>query len=645
MPSHPPSPLPGSSLPRRRAARGLALAGALLLAAAAALPAQEPLEAFADAMEVRAGAEQPVLHYTVRVDAADLTGYTVELRVRNAPDTLRLQMPVWAPGAYRVANFARYVRDFTVSSGGRTARVTRPDSSTWVAVVRGGEATVRYRFAYPNATAASTPNNRNFLQPTGGLLDGPATYVYVRGHKLAPAHVTFDLPAEWRIATGLVPTGHARTFFAASYDVLIDSPVLMGDLRVWPFQVDGVPHRVAYWPLPDATPFDTSAFVGAVQASVATARDIFGRLPYREYTFLYVDGAGGGLEHLNSTTIGAPSAALARDPRARTGVTSHEYFHTWNIKRLRPAVLGPFDYQQPVRTLDLWFAEGVTDYYADVIARRAGFVSEAEARDALAGAIASYLGNPASDKVSPQRSSWTAWDPPSVNGGYSISYYLQGALLGELLDVQIRDATDLRRGMDDVMRTMFARFGGREGYRSEDVLLAVNETCACDLQLFFERHVSGPEQIEWDRYLALLGWRAVISGGPAADSAGRPRPDLRAGVTGFGGIGRAGGAAGTPPRLVVPEPASAWARAGLVSGDVVLRVNGQPVTDGASWREALSAPQIGDVVRVDYTRGGERRSAEVTLTGYDVATVRLEDVPRVSDRMRRMRKLWMAGAQ
>ena len=636
MPSHPHSPL------RHLAARGLALAGTLLLSAAA-LPAQEPFDTFADAMEVRAGAEQPVLHYTVRVDAADLTGYTVELRVRNAPDTLRLQLPVWAPGAYRLANFARYVRDMTVTSGGRTARVARPDSSTWLAPVRDGEATVRYRFAYPNAAAASTPNNRNFLQPTGGLLDGPATYVYLAGHKLAPAHVTFDLPAEWRIATGLVPTGEARTFFAPSYDVLIDSPVLVGDLRVWPFQVDGVPHRVAYWPLPDATPFDTTAFVDAVRTSVTTARDVMGRLPYREYTFLYVDGAGGGLEHLNSTTIGAPSAALARDPRARTGVTSHEFFHTWNIKRLRPAMLGPFDYQRPVRTLDLWFAEGVTDYYADVIARRASFVSETEAREALASAIASYLGNPASDKVSPQRSSWTAWDPPSVNGGYSISYYLQGALLGELLDVQIREATDLRRGMDDVMRTMFERFGGREGYRSEDVLVTVNDTCGCDLQLFFERHVNGPEQIEWDRYLALLGWRAVVSARPAADSAGAPRPDLRAGVIGFGGIGSAGGAAGTPPRLVVPEPASAWARAGLVTGDVVLQVNGQPVTDGASWREALGTPQIGDVVRVDHTRDGKRMTAEVTLTGYEVVTVRLEELPKVSDRMRRMRKLWMAG--
>jgi predicted metalloprotease with PDZ domain len=255
---------------RRRVLAALVVSAPLL---PGALLAQDPLARYSDAFEAQLPVDAPALHYTVHVDPADLGGYAVELRVRNAPDTLRLQLPEWAPGAYRMAGFARYVRDLAMTAGERALRVARTDSSTWVAATPGGEVTVRYRIAYPNATAARTPNNRGFLRETGGLVDGPATFVYLAGRKLLPAHVTFAVPARWRIATGLVPTADPRTFFAPSYDVLIDSPALLGELREWRFAVDGVPHRVAYWPLSDAAPFDTAGFVRAVQIVSASFRE------------------------------------------------------------------------------------------------------------------------------------------------------------------------------------------------------------------------------------------------------------------------------------------------------------------------------------------------------------------------------------
>jgi predicted metalloprotease with PDZ domain len=618
---------------------------ALTLVAAPAL-AQDPLRTYSDAFEARFDPAQPVLHYTVRVDSADLRQLSVRLDVRGASDTLVLRLPIWAPGAYRVANFAQYVRGLAATDGdGGAALAVRaePDSARWTVVTRDGRATVRYAVRFPSATAARTPNNRSFLQPTGGLVDGPLTYVYVEGEKLAPAHVTFDLPRDWRIATGLRPTGDARTFFAPSYDVLIDSPVLMGALHVWPFTVDGVPHRAAYWPSPDAVAFDTTAFVAAVQRSVEGARTVFGRLPYRDYTFLFIDGTGGGLDHLNSTSIGVRSASLARDPRASTGVTTHEFFHAWNVKRLRPAPLGPFDYQHPVRTTGLWFAEGITDYYADAIARRVGFVDEAQARDALAASIESYLNNPAHDRVSPERSSWTAWDGPAGNDGYSISYYLQGSIIGELLDVQLRQATGLRRGMDDVMRLMFARHAGAEGYRGEDVVHAVNDVCGCDLHRFFDRHVAGAREFAFDSLLAPLGWKTVVTRGPATTDDGRPAADLRVSVTGFAGIGSAGGVAGSAPKLSISDPTSAWYRAGLRAGDAVVSVNGRPVADAATFRAVLGTPAIGRQVRVTVRRDGRELTVPVTVTGYERVAVRLADVADVTPAMRAMRRAWMTG--
>jgi predicted metalloprotease with PDZ domain len=628
--------------------RRLIPAALLAVASVSPLRAQDPLRSYSEAFELRLDRTQPELRYDVQVDPADYSAYRVTLTIRNAPDTLNLQLPIWAPGAYRVANFARNVRDLSVQADGGAVRVARDDSSSWRAVVpRGATAVVRYTIRHPGTTAARAANNRSFLRPDGALFDGPQTFVYLDGQKLVPAQVHFTMPAGWHIVTGLVPTADPATFAAPSYDVLIDSPVLAGPaLHVWPFDVDGIPHRAAYWALPNAVPFDTVAFAASVKHIVETARDVMGRLPYREYAFLFIDGTGGGLEHLNSTTIGAPSGALAKNPLSRADVTAHEFFHLWNIKRIRPAVLGPFDYQHPVRTTDLWWSEGVTDYFAEEILRRAGYQSEPAARQALATTIESFLGNPAHTRISPERSSWTAWDTPAANGGYSLSYYIQGALLGELLELELRDRTDLRRGMDDVARRLFDRFAGPRGFTGEDLLHVVNEVCGCDLQSFFAAHVSGADELDVDRWLRLIGYRALVVRAPARDSVGRPLPDLRLSASAFGGYGSAGGAAGGAPRLVVGDPSSAWGRAGLLTGDQVRTVNGRRITSDAELRAALAGLRIGDQAIVEVQRDGvgEPVTTRVPVTGYERTTVTVVELPVVTERMRRLRAIWLTGS-
>lgn len=622
---------------RRSAAVGLLLA----LLAWAPLSAQLPNRGYADAFELRVDRRQPVLLYTVRADAQDLTGFQLRLDVRNAPDTIRFAIPIWAPGAYRVASFHRNLRDVRVTGASGDVPVVREDSSTWRAVVPGGSASITYRVRFPSAAAARAANNRSFLRDTGGLIDGPATFVYLTAFKLAPAHVRFDLPASWRIATGLTPTTDDHVFAAASYDVLIDSPVLIGGFRDWHFLVDGVPHRVAYWLQPDARSFDTTRFVGVIQRIVETARDIMTRLPYRDYTFIYVDGAGGGLEHLNSTTIGIGSDELRRDATAHASVTAHEYFHLWNVKRVRPAVLGPFDYQHPVRTTDLWWSEGVTDYFAAEILRRSGLESERDALRAIRDNIESYVGNPAHTRISPERSSWTAWDTPRVNGGYSISYYLQGALLGELLELQIRRATSNTRGMDDVERLLFDRFAGDRGFTSEDLLHVVNEVCGCDLQDFFERHVNSAEEIDFDRYFSAAGLRIGVSREEAVDSARRPLADQRIGVLTPAGYGSAGGAAGSRLRLIVSDPRSVWGDAGLLTGDELVSLNGAEVRTPADFREAIGKLAIGARATVQFLRDGRMASVIVHLKGYERTGVTLNSLSELNEDQRSLRQKWL----
>ncbi|HET9003806.1 MAG TPA: hypothetical protein VFN39_07360, partial [Gemmatimonadaceae bacterium] len=506
--------------------------------------------------------------------------------------------------------------------------------------VPGGVLEVRY-----DVVGDSSPNNRAFLRGSGALLDGPGTYLYLLDQTLAPARVHFDVPSTWRIVTGLQPTLDPASFFAPSYDVLVDSPVLMGDARslaVRQLDVEGVPHRVAWWRRPGAPAFDTAAFVAPIPRVVEQVKRIFGWIPYRDYSFLFIDGTGGGLEHLNSTTIGISAAAVARDSLAHLDVTAHEYFHHWNVKRIRPAALGPFDYQRATRTRSLWLSEGVTDYFAGAIVRRAGLVADSAARDALASSIESYLGNPASAVLAPERSSFTAWDTPVVNHGYSLSYYLSGGLLGEVLDVRLRARNEGSGGMDALMRRLRDRYAGARGFTDPDIRREASAVCGCDMSSFFASYVAGAKTLPLDDFATALGWRLVVERAAAADSAGNPLPDRRVGIIPYGGAGSAGGAMGGPLKLSVSDPTSAWGKAGLTTGDTLIAVNGASVATASAFRALLAPLAMGDSLTILVRRGGER-SFVVHAGGYERTRVRLEELPSPTDAQLRARDRWMHG--
>lgn len=654
---HPPNPRQSVQRYISRMHRLITFALAVALVAPR-LSAQQRLQNYGQAIQAQHDRTQPVVRYVIRVDTTDLTGWSVELHLRNVPDTIRLALPVWAPGAYRVVDFARNIQSLTARVGDRVVPVTPDGASRWRIVAPSGgvasagapmsstDVVVSYRLVYPSVAAAVNPNNRSFLRATGGLVDGPPTFVYLSAAKLAPLHVTFDIPAGWRVMTGLEPTADPRTFFAASYDVLIDSPSLVAPtpaLRWWTTLIDGVPHRIGYWSQPGAPSFDTTTMVNTAVRMMQGAHDIMGRFPYREYMLMYIDGVGSALEHQNSTTIPAPSASMVRDASSRAAVTAHEFFHLWNIKRVRPVELGPFDYQQPVRSTGLWWSEGVTDFFAAEIQRRTGVVNDSSARAALAGLIRAYVENPAHTRISPERSSVTVWDRTSVNGGYSISYYLQGALLGELIELQMRSASAQRRGMDDVMRLLFDRHAGARGFTSADLERAINDACRCNLSPFYRSHVRAANEIDFDRYLGLMGMRAEIRRQQARDASGQPLPDLRIGATPYGGIGTAGGPFGGRPRLAVGDPGSAWGKAGLETGDEVISVNGKPVDAPDQLRPALAGVRVGDTVRVEYLRAGERRVARVAVGTYDAVSVSLVDAGSLTATQRAVREVWMRG--
>ncbi len=613
--------------------RYAALLGAALgIALVPVARAQIPVRSYADAFVKKFSPADAEVEYTVAVQGDDRTAYHVELAVRNVADSVvALELPNWAPGAYRITNAWRRVQNLAASdSSGTALAVTRPDSLTWL--VHGGAArafTVRYAVE-PGATA----NNRAFLRDQVGLLDGPATFMHLRGGQNLPSHVRFDLPAGWRVGTGLMATPDSTIFFAPSYDVLIDSPVLLGRFQRWVFTAASTPHQVLVANDGEPAAFDTIAFVAMVRRIAATAIGVFGQAPYKDYSFIFVVGGGGGLEHLNSTTIGLDAGRMADDVKNASGVVAHEFFHAWNVKRIRPAILGPFDYTREQRTLDLWFAEGNTNYYAALINVRSGLITPDQFRTQLGNLIGSHHANPARLLVSPERSSWTTWDSPEVNGGNAISYYDQGELLGLLLDIAIRDSTDNRTSWDDVMRYMFARYAGERGFASEDLLHAVNQVSGHDFEDFWRKYISGTEEIPWNDFLARIGWQVEFRDSLVP-------VDLRASLAPpAGALGVAGGSPYW--RVLTVAPGGAFAEAGLMSGDEIVQVDGVDATAPGAF-DPFRRLQPGGTVRLEVRRAGRPRALTLVGRPYTTSVAALTEMAEAPAKAVRIRESIVTG--
>jgi predicted metalloprotease with PDZ domain len=593
--------------------------------------AQNPLRHFSEAVDLRFARSQPVVHYTLTVSETDTTGWDVRMDVRNARDTFRVAM---AQHPEYDDRFFRYVQNLTVTAG----YIVREDTALWRVVAPGGATTISYRVQLPTPTPPPRGAWRPFLSSTGGLTGGPHAFMYIVGAELAPSHVLVAAPSSWSIATGLTPTSDRRTFFAASAYELVESPILVGQLRRSSFFIDGVPHNIAYWPSPNATSFDTTVFRSNVERLANEVVKFFGRPVYREYDFLFVDNAFGALEHHNSVTLGVPSATMARDPNDVLSEIAHEYFHTWNLMRIRPLEYGAglaYRAIKPVPTL--WFSEGFTMMYADLLLRRAKLHTYDSTRVShLEGLITRYFASPGNRRFSPEQVSRVAYHSrPDALGDYDASTHLQGELLAVTLDLIIRDATNGRRSTDDVMRLMLDRFAGERGFTGIEVERAVHDVCGCDVHAFFEAHVRGAQPIPFDRYLGLMGMRAVVTRQPLVRD-GQPVPDLRI---------RAWNA---PPdsalSLLIGDPQSVWGRAGLHSKDRVVSVNGESPKTWTELRPILGRARIGDTLRfVVQAPAAAPRNVTVVVTGYDRPFVRIETLPSATEKQRRLRDAWLRG--
>ena len=413
---------------------------ALWLAAASSLAAQTV--AFTVSMPA------PASHiFHVRMAADRLTG-----------PTLDFLMPVWTPGYYRVSDYARNVSNLHArDAAGRELAWEKITPYTW-RVASDGAAAVTLDYDVYGATRFGA---QNFLDASRAYISPPGLYLYLAGQLARPATVAFELPPGWTsIANGLDPTGRPNVFSAPDFDLLYDCPTLIGNQEALRFEVRGVPHFVAIENVPET--IDRPKMLGDLARIVDAATGMIGDIPYKHYTFLMMGQGNGGIEHLTSASISFNGTSLGTETGYRRWLSyvAHEYFHNFNVKRIRPLALGPFDYQTENRTNMLWVSEGLSVYYQDLLLVRAGLATPEQYLEKLATSMGSFESVLGRHYQSATESSWNTWGTSGVGNdrNTTISYYDNGALLGAIIDLTIRHGSGNRRSLDDVMRALYRTY-------------------------------------------------------------------------------------------------------------------------------------------------------------------------------------------
>jgi predicted metalloprotease with PDZ domain len=571
---------------------------------------------------------RPDIHYTITVDTNDLSSAHVEMKVKNLQR--RFSIAMFTHPEYD-DKFWRNVRDITVTNG----TVTRRDSALWEINSATKNLTIRYKIQLPppeQYRGAWKP----FLSSTGGLIDGTHFLMYVEGHTSMPSRLTLQLPEGWKIATAMQASKDSSTLYAPNAFELMDAPLLVGHFRKWNYDVQGVTHNIVYWYRKDAAPFDGERFVTDFKAVSEQAVAVFGRLPYKEFTFLLQDRAWGALEHTNSVTVGADLIQLSENYTEVLNEVAHEYFHAWNLMRIRPAGFWNISYKKSPLSPDLWFSEGTTMFYADLLIRRAKMtVAEPDRVTHLKGLLGQYYGSPGYTHLSPELVSRASNGPQSLMGDYTASTHVQGELITVLLDLLIRDRTNGKSSFDNVMRGMMEKHSGSKGFTGRDVEAVVTAVSGYNVNGFFNKHIRNSTPLPFNDYLETIGLELRVGWDAAKDEKGVIEADTRI---------YAWNDPKTKQLLIgLIDPLSCWGKAGLHTGDTLLSVNGVAVSDQRTFFAMMRKLKIGDRVIFRMKKVKAEKDVEIIVTGYDKPEIGILPIKNPTEKQKRLLQDWLTG--
>ncbi len=429
-------------------------------------------------------------------------------------DVLELKLPTWTPGYYQILDYAQYVSAFKAKDeNGKELKWSKSSHNAW-AVNKGKSKSVIITYT-SQATIPFVANS--LLDGEHGYVMPAGVFMHVKDHLNDPVTLTINNYSKWStIATGLEPVLNKKSVFTAlDFDTFYDSPILLGNLEeLKSFTVKNIPHRFIGYKLGE---FDKDAFMNGMQKIVETASGIIGDIPYAHYTFLAIGPVPGGIEHLNSTGFGFSGNDLNKRERLLRMYTflSHEYFHHYNAKRIRPIELGPFDYDKGSKTTMLWIAEGFTNYYDELIVKRALLMSREEYLNSIRSRIQTYENKPGRLFQTASDASYQTWsDGPFGRTGddayKTISVYDKGSILGLILDLTIRHQTQNNQSLDHVMRYLYQEYYQKQkrGFTEAEFQAAAEKIAGSQLTEFFE-YVNTTKEIDYKKYFSYAGLQFI----------------------------------------------------------------------------------------------------------------------------------------
>lgn len=590
------------------------------------------------------------LQYVLNLEKSQTHFVNITLNISDFyEDNLIATMPAWAPGSYEIYDFARFVRNLKARSGKKELEVSKKDKSSWKINTKDlNSISISYEY-YADELNVHTSH----VDSTHAYLNGVNLFLYIEGYKDQSMELKIEKHKDWKVSTGLDKLGD-DTYRAINYDILADSPIEIGTHRSLFFEVDGKEHEIVLYGHGNE---DEGKLKTDIKKIVEEYLKIFGKLPYKRYVFIYhlFKGDGdvmGGLEHLNSTTIDVDNFVFSPEKNYRKFlfVTSHEFFHLWNVKRIRPVELGPFNYKEENYTTMLWMAEGFTNFYGYLILYRAGLVDRKEYLKYLAEQMRTHDIMPGSRMESASDSSFDTWTklykPTPNNINSYISYYLKGELLGFMLNARIIEETGGLKCLDNLYKLLMDKYNkDAKGYVEKEILSSINDMTGGHFEDFFEKYVRTPGKIDFAEEVKRLGLTLTPKYNKVDDREVKEKAYLGMLITTNGG------------KFVVHSvlEGSPAFKAGVNPKDELVAVDGSKFTerylknyrnedDSRRFKvDSFTDYKEGDKVRIDFFRRGKLMNLDLTFVKAPPEVYELTEDKDLSTETERIKAKYFAA--
>ena len=561
---------------------------------------------------------EPQTHYFEITTTVDLSNVSYKKLFVD------FKMAAWTPGSYLIREFAKNLEAVKAEANGKPISISKINKNTWRVAL--GAATKKIQVSY-RVYAFELSVRTSFLDDSHGYINPASVLLYVNDFANLPQDINIEPYKNFKVvSTALKGTGKF-TYQAKNLDELIDSPIEIGNHKVWDFKVNGIPHQIAFY---GTTKVDSVKFLADVTKVCEEAQKVVGEHPCDHYLFIMHNiGRGtGGLEHLYSTTCSVSRSAYESE-RGYQGVLSllaHEYFHLWNVKRIRPKSLGPFDYENENYTHNLWLSEGMTSYYSGVILQRMGKISNQDYANRIAAEISSVENTPGSHLESAAEASWDAWikyyRPNENSRNQTVSYYDKGSLLGYVLNAWIIKSTQGQKCMDDVFKHLYQAYYKKlnRGFTDAELEDAFSKVAGTSAKPLFESYVYGVQTPDYQNLFNEFGFTWSNT------NEGKSIPYV--GFTAVAG------------KIVsVYRGASAYVY-GLNVGDEIVSAN---KANFEGLDKLLADKKVGDTILFSVKRDGLERTFVVPVQQSPMLAFSLTDQKTLNENQKKLRLKWLGS--